>query len=184
MDKKIRVISIEKGSEGAGLFRTRLEHSDTATLVDSVVYRTGAEEEIHSVKADLVAVDVNLSCDVPELIARIRKVTGLRVMVTCDFVQPDLIYDCLRAGASGYVERYTDKKRFDQAIRDCVSGEILLPLSILGLLSTRSIFGDADAALKNILRLLANGFLLPDVSFRTGYTEQDIKRSIFLTLHN
>jgi DNA-binding NarL/FixJ family response regulator len=184
MEHKIRLIHIERNREDAVLFQRRQDGSEVSELAGTYIYHPEILKEAFPEQIDMVAVDTHLPCHMTDFIRELKnKISPAKILLTCEFVQPDLIYNCLRAGAGAYVEKYCSKDRFEQVLKDCSENMIYLPLSILGLLYAKQIIHGADARLKNILGLLSRGFLLNDVIDQTGLSEREIKRSLFLFLH-
>lgn len=184
MKNKIRLINIERSKDGAILFKQRTEDSTVVELISTHIYYPQIINEISNVDTDIIAVDIHIPCNAITFIKELKKkITPAKILLTCDFVQPDLIFNCLGAGANSYVEKYCSKNKFEQAVKDCSENLIQLPLSIMGLLYAKNILHETDAALKNIFYLLSKGFLLNDVTRQTGLSEREIKRSIFLSLH-
>jgi DNA-binding NarL/FixJ family response regulator len=185
MENKIRLITVERNQERGALLKKRTANSEILQLVDSVVYSPSIIEEISQADADVFAVDVNLPCNIASFIGDFKKkISPAKILMSCDFVQPDLLVDCLRSGASGYIERNCSKIKLEQTVMDCSENLVHLPLSIIALLYARNIIHEADSALKNLFNLLSKGFLLNDVIAKTGLSEREIKRTIFLSLHS
>lgn len=182
--EKVRVILLEKNHEESALLRKRAENFTRIQLEDIVIYHPGVLEDLSPSDADVFVVNIDLPCDISFFISEMKKkISPSKILLNCEFVQPDLIFNCLRSGAGGYVEKYCAKNKFEQAVIDCSENLVHLPLSIIGLLYARNIIHEADATLKNIFNLLSKGFLLNDVISQTGLSEREIKHTIFLSLH-
>jgi len=181
--KKVRIVLLEKNTEESVLFRNRSENFINVQLADIVIYHPRVLEELSSFDADVFAVNIDLPCNISFFISEMKKkISPSKILMACDFVQPDLIFNCLRSGASGYVEKYADKNKFEQTVLDCHENLSMLPMSILGIMYAKKIMQEADASVKMIFSLFSKGYLLNDVMVQTGLSEHEIKRSIFLSL--
>ena len=182
MNKKIRVVILERNAELVHLFERRLKNSETIQLEKIYVYNPLILEEFTATGVDIFLVDIHLPCDITSFIKEIKKkFSTSKILMNCDFVQPDLIFHCLLSGASGFTEKYTAIHKFEQAIKDCHQNLSFLPLSIFQLMLQRYAAIEKDLTLKNIFNLFSKGFLLHDVVLQTGLNEEDIKRRIFLS---
>lgn len=182
MEKKVKIINIERNEEGIILFRNRAKLSSFIELHESHIYYPDILTRLDTSGAHMIAVDIHLPCNIAAFVAELKKITTAKIIITCEFVQPDLIFNCLRSGAVGYVEKFCGKNKFEHVVTDCMDNMISLPLSIMGLYYAKNIMHEADSTFKNIFSLLSRGFLLHDVTRQTGLSEQEIKQHLFLSL--
>jgi DNA-binding NarL/FixJ family response regulator len=182
--EKVRVILLEKNNEESALLRKRSEHFIHVQLADIVIYHPRVLEELSPSDADVFVVNIDLPCDISFFISEMKKkIFPSKILMNCEFVQPDLIFNCLRSGAAGYAEKYADKNKFEQAVLDCDENLSMLPMSIFGIMYAKKIMQEADATVKMIFNLFSKGYLLNEVMVQTGLSEREIKHSIFLSLH-
>jgi DNA-binding NarL/FixJ family response regulator len=182
MNKRIRVVILERNAEQVHLFERRLKDSETIQLEKIHVYNPFVLEEFTPEGVDIFLVDIYLPCDITRFIKETkRKFSTSKILMNCDFVQPDLIFHCLLSGANGFIEKYAPINKFEQAVKDCHKNLSFLPLSIFQLMLQRYAAMEKDLILKNIFNLFSKGFLLNDVVLQTGLNEEDIKRRIFLS---
>lgn len=181
--EKIRLILLEKSNGESTLFKKRAESFFNIQLINTVIYHPHVLEEFSPADADVFAVNINLPCNISFFIGEMKKkISPSKILMTCDFVQPDLIFNCLLSGASGYLEKYCSNKKFEQTIKDCHENLAFFPLSIIGLFYERFMKKESDLLRRKIFDLLSRGFLLKDVTLHTGLSEQEIKRQIYLSL--
>lgn len=175
---KIRLIVIEQNQEESFLFQKRAKPFIEIELISTVVYYPGIIETISLNDADVVAVNIRLpriSAIVSELK---KKIHPAKILLLCEFVQPDLILECLFAGAGGYVEKCTSNKKFEQSVKDCFESTSLFPLNIVSLLYSKIMLNDGEPIRKKVFQLFSKGFLLKDVVDQTGLTEEEIRKHV------
>ena len=179
MIKKIRLLHIAANADGIDLLKQLLRNSTVAGIATAVVYYPGIGKHCFHSGCDLIALDIPLPCAHDQLIGELRAQDCPRILINCDFFQPDLILECLMAGASGFVEKDYGLEKLEQAILDCIHHGIRLPFSLSSMLFRRNDPGEENADVRRILRLLAKGYLLHDVSLQTGIEEEDIRRLLY-----
>src|SRR6185436_4787865 len=152
--EKVRIILLEKNNDESALFRKRSENFNTVQLADIVIYHPRILEELSPSDADVFAVNIDLPCNISFFISEMKKkISPSKILMVCEFVQPDLIFNCLRSGAGGYAEKFADKNKFEQTVLDCHENLSMLPLSIFGIMYAKKIMQEADATVKMIFNL-------------------------------
>jgi DNA-binding NarL/FixJ family response regulator len=145
---------------------------------------------------DVVVVDIKLpGMSGIECVAKLKaEMPGLRVLILTTYQESDLIFNCLRAGANGYLLKEMPAEELIQAIQEVHSGgapmsmqiarkvvdhfhRIKQPASDLDKLTPRE---------QEVLALLAKGFLYKEISDQLGisfHTLRNHQRSIYEKLH-
>jgi DNA-binding NarL/FixJ family response regulator len=162
------------------------------------VYATGevAVRDILSVKADVALVDINLpGMDGIECVGRLKKMMPkLQVLMLTKYEESDLIFNSLRAGASGYLLKKMVTVELVSAIEQVYAGgapmtmqiarkvvehfnQIKPPAADLEKLTPRE---------HEVLALLAKGFLYKEISDQlkiSQHTFRTHQRAIYEKLH-
>jgi DNA-binding NarL/FixJ family response regulator len=162
------------------------------------IYPTGeaAAREIPQVKPQVALVDINLpGMSGIECVSQIKKqLPKLQVLMLTKYEESDLIFNSLRAGASGYLLKKMLTVELIAAIEQVYAGgapmsmqiarkvvdhfrQIKQPASDLDKLTPRE---------QEVLALLAKGFLYKEISDRLGisfHTFRNHQRAIYEKLH-
>jgi DNA-binding NarL/FixJ family response regulator len=155
-----------------------------------------ATREVPSIKPDVALVDINLpGMDGIECVRRLKqKLPALQVLMLTKYEESDLIFNSLRAGASGYLLKKMITVELLPAIEQVHAGgapmtmqiarkvvehfnQFQPPASDLEKLSPRE---------HEVLALLAKGFLYKEISDRLGisqHTFRNHQRAIYEKLH-
>lgn len=175
---KTRLIVLEQNQEESHLFQKRAKLFSEVELINTVIYYPGITETISSTEADVVAVNIRLP-RIAEIVSELKKkIHQAKILLLCEFVQPDLILECLLAGAGGYVEKYASNKKFEQSAKNCFQSTSHLPMNIVSLLYSKFMQNESETIRKKVFQLFSRGFLLKDVIHQTGLTEEEIWREI------
>jgi DNA-binding NarL/FixJ family response regulator len=184
MENAIRLTVIERNGDGINTFSEIAENVASVQITRSFIWHPHIIEDISSFDADIFFVDSYLPCSMSDFIKGLKaKISPSKILIACEFVQPDLVVSCLRAGANGYLEKSVSPQKFEQTIRECHKRMCFLPLSIAGLLYKQFIAHEGDAIRRTIFQLLSRGFLLKEIIQMTGLSENEIKSHVFLSLH-
>ncbi|HTB81243.1 MAG TPA: response regulator transcription factor [Opitutaceae bacterium] len=165
-------------------------------------YATGeaALAGIPAEKPDVALVDINLpGMNGIELVAKLKlKLPELPMLILTSYEESGLIFDALRAGASGYLLKKTIPEELIPAIEQVRTGGA--PMSaqvarkVVGYFrqiekpaaSTHSDVQKLTAREQEILSLLAKGYLIKEISDRLGiafHTARTHLRHIYEKLH-
>ncbi|MEO8146107.1 MAG: hypothetical protein ABI723_00655 [Bacteroidia bacterium] len=183
MENKIKLVIIERSKDATTLLQRRMKDSSVIELTASFIYHPSFLEEVASFKTDIILLNINLPCDITAFIKDLKKKTPAKIILSCEFIQPDLIFNCLIAGASGYVEKYATQTTLENGIKDCFENLSFLPLNIITLFYEQYVKHETNEIRKKIFSLLSGGFHLKEVVYETGLTEREIKQHIFLSVH-
>jgi len=161
-------------------------------------YATGEEavRDIPSERPDVVLVDINLpGMSGIECVAKLKtQIPALQMLMLTTYEERDLIFNSLRAGASGYLLKKVLAAELIQAIEDVHAGgapmsmqiarkvvdhfhRIRQPASEMEKLSKRE---------QEVLALLAEGFLYKEISDRLGISMSTVRthlQRIYEKLH-
>jgi DNA-binding NarL/FixJ family response regulator len=167
-------------------------------------YGTGeaALAGIPAQKPDIVLVDINLpGMDGIELIAKLKlKLPELPMLILTTYEESTLIFNALRAGASGYLLKKAIPEELVSAIEEVLAGGAPLSLQVARkvvsyfreLENQKSGAGAAAAVQKltareqEILAFLAKGYLIKEISDQLGITFHTARthiRNIYEKLH-
>jgi DNA-binding NarL/FixJ family response regulator len=125
------VISVVVADDQAlvrGGFRLMLDAPEDLEVVAEAEDGIEAVEQVRAHRPDVVLMDVRM----PRLdgIAATRRIVGealpTRVLVLTTFDQDEIVYDALRAGASGFLLKTVPPARLIDAVRVVAAGEALL----------------------------------------------------------
>jgi DNA-binding NarL/FixJ family response regulator len=155
-----------------------------------------AVRDIPSQKPDVALVDINLpGINGIGCVARLKtRLPSLQVLMLTRYEQSDLIFDSIRAGASGYLLKHTPANELIQAIEQVHAGgapmtmqiarkviehfrEIPQPTSELEKLTTRE---------QEVLALLAKGYLYKEIADELKISINTLRnhlRTIYDKLH-
>jgi two-component system response regulator DevR len=153
--------------------------------VPDLVERTGP---------DIVLLDARLP-DVsgPEVCRRLRgSHPGTRVIIVTTFSDDDLVDECIRAGARGFVVKDVEQFSLKQSIRAVHRGEGVIAPSIAGRILDRMRVLNATAEPSrpslnrvqvHILRLISEGFSNREIAVQVHLSENTVKSHVQEIFH-
>jgi DNA-binding NarL/FixJ family response regulator len=155
-----------------------------------------ALSDLPSQKPDVALVDINLpGMSGIECVAKLKaQLPQLQVLMLTRYEQSDLIFDSIRAGASGYLLRHTSAEELIQAVEQVHAGgapmtmqiarkvinhfrQIRKPVSEVEKLTPRE---------QEVLSLLAKGYFYKEIADQLGITINTLRnhlRTIYEKLH-
>src|SRR5215469_1166006 len=158
-----------------------------------------AEAAVHDLpkqKPDVALVDINLpGMNGIECVAKLKtQLPQLQVLMLTRYEQSDMIFDSIRAGASGYLLKHTSAAELIQAVEQVHSGgapmtmqiarkvinhfqQIQKPACDVEKLTTRE---------QEVLNLLAKGYLYKEIASQLGISINTLRnhlRTIYDKLH-
>lgn len=162
------------------------------------VYSTGesAVRDIPSLKPEVALVDINLpKISGIECVARLKKIMpGIQVLMLTKYEERDLIFNSLRAGASGYLLKKMLTVELISAIEQVLAGGAPMSMQIARkvvehfnqLKPTTTGLEKLTFREQEVLALLAQGFLYKEISARlqiSFHTFRNHQRAIYEKLH-
>jgi len=168
----------------------------------AAVYHT-AEAALTAIpveKPDVALVDINLpGMNGIELVVKLKmKLPNLQILILTNYEESNLIFDALRAGASGYLLKKAIPEELIQAIEEVHTGGS--PMSFQVARKVVSFFRHLErptetvpsavqhlsAREQEILALLAKGYLIKEISDQLGIAFHTVRthlRNIYEKLH-
>lgn len=155
-----------------------------------------ALEKFPSLHPDVVLMDICLpGISGIECTARLKAVLpGTQILVVTVYTDNEHLFDALKAGASGYLLKCTDREELIESIREVMSGGAPMSGSIARRVieafhapaPTPVTEGQLSPREQEILALLAQGLVAKDVARETGLSYQTVRvhlRNIYEKLH-
>lgn len=109
-----------------------LEAQSDFTVVGEAGNGEKAVEQARKLRPDVVLMDLRMP--LLDGVEATRQITdaalGIRVIALTTFDDDDLVFDCLRAGAVGYLLKATSPESLTSAIRRVIQGESILDPSV------------------------------------------------------
>jgi len=140
----------------------------------------------------IVVLDITLpGINILSLISASKKIRpDIDFIISSAWVQYDWVYQCLCAGASGYVNKFVVKQQLLKTINEIYFGQAQMSLQMAQLirdehaLQSGSIFTQIQS---QIIKLFANGFSHSNVSEALNKTNVEVQfqiRNIYNVLHH
>jgi len=155
-----------------------------------------AVRDLPSQKPDVALVDINLpGMNGIECVAKLKaQLPQLQVLMLTRYEQSDLIFDSIRAGASGYLLKHTPAAELIQAVEQVHAGGAPMTMQIARKVINhfRQIQQPASDVEKltpreqEVLTLLARGYLYKEIADHLGITLNTLRnhlRAIYEKLH-
>lgn len=170
---------------------TRQELAKLITETEGLSFLSGygsgeaALEHLPKEKPDAVLVDINLpGMNGVECVSRLRKIIpGLRVLILTTYEQSDVIFNALRAGASGYLVKNLPSSELTDALKSvCAGGS---PMSVQVARKVVEFFHEPPTSSKEIdaltererevLALLASGLRYKEIADKLNVTMHTVR---------
>jgi DNA-binding NarL/FixJ family response regulator len=145
---------------------------------------------------DVVVVDIKLpGMSGIECVAKLKAaMPGLRVLILTTYQESDLIFNCLRAGANGYLLKDMPAAELIQAIQEVQAGGAPMSMQIARKVvayfheakTSESETANLTQREQEILALLAQGYLYKEIADKLGIALNTVKhhqRIIYEKLH-
>jgi DNA-binding NarL/FixJ family response regulator len=173
-----------------------LQHEPRLRCLAAYASGEAALSGIPAEKPDVALVDINLpGMDGIELVAKLKlKLPGLQMLILTSYEESALIFNALRAGASGYLLKKAIPEELIPAIEQVHAGGAPMSAQV-----ARKVVGyfrqpvripsdvqKLTAREQEILSLLAKGYLIKEISDRLGiafHTARTHLRHIYEKLH-
>jgi DNA-binding NarL/FixJ family response regulator len=192
----IRVCLVEDHAATREGFLKLLRHSPDIVCMGAYESAEQAEKEIPSILPDVVLMDINLTGKSGiECVAKLKRICPLiNWIILTTHEDTDLIFDALRAGASGYLLKRTAPEELISAIKDVHQGGAPMSIKIARRVVThfhqtkeRSADAEKLSARENeILSYLAKGLAYKQIADHLGLSPHTVNnhlRKIYGKLH-
>jgi len=173
-----------------------VSNSDGFLLLSTYPNAETAQKNIAAERPQLVIMDINL----PGIsgIECIRKIKGdcpgTQFMMYTIFEDDDKVFEALEAGASGYLLKKTPKEKIMEALRELYEGgspmSTQIARKVIQSFQRKNQLNEESNLLtpkeKEVLQLLAKGFLYKEISEKLNITLNTVKQHIhrtYLKLH-
>jgi DNA-binding NarL/FixJ family response regulator len=155
-----------------------------------------AVRDLPSQKPDVALVDIHLpGMNGIECVARLKaQLPQLQVLMLTRYEQSDMIFESIRAGASGYLLKHTSAAELVQAVEQIHAGGAPMTMQIARkfinyfqqLQKPASELGNLTPREREVLNLLARGYLYKEIADSLGISINTLRnhlRTIYDKLH-
>jgi len=196
MDKPITVSIVEDVRGTRDNLVALFSHAPRLRCLNTYATGEDAVRGIPADKPDVALVDINLpGMSGIECVAKLKaQVPELQVLMLTTYEETGLIFDSLRAGASGYLLKNMPTDELLQAVEQVHAGGAPMSMQIARkvvehfhlIQQPKSDMEQLTPREQEILALLAEGFLYKEIGDRVGVTLNTVKRhlhAIYEKLH-
>ncbi|HZT22203.1 MAG TPA: response regulator transcription factor [Verrucomicrobiae bacterium] len=165
-----------------------LGHAPGLRCVGAYANAEEALREIPVQKPDVVLMDINLGgLSGIECVARLKaRLPQTQILMLTTYDDGDLIFNSLRAGANGYLLKNMRQEELVEAVRQVQAGGAPMSLSIARKVidyfhraeSPSPAVHHLTARERDILRLLAQGYLYKEIADRLGISMSTVRTHI------
>ena len=192
----IKISIVEDNSDMRESVAVLLNQAPGLRCVSTYASAEAAVRDLPSQKPDVALVDINLpGMNGIECVAKLKaQLPQLQVLMLTRYEQSDLIFDSIRAGASGYLLKHTPAAELIQAVEQVHAGGAPMTMQIARKVINhfRQIQQPASDVEKltpreqEVLTLLARGYLYKEIADHLGITLNTLRnhlRAIYEKLH-
>jgi DNA-binding NarL/FixJ family response regulator len=175
-----------------GGFRMILDAQEDVEVVGEAEDGREAVERARELQPDVVLMDVRMP--VLDGIQATRRIVDqqlrARVLILTTFDQDEIVYDAMKAGASGFLLKSAPPARLVEAVRTVAEGDALLAPSITRRLVEQFVgrprpgdgvpaaLGDLTDREREVLILIANGLSNGEIAARLVVSEATVKTHV------
>jgi DNA-binding NarL/FixJ family response regulator len=190
----IRIVIVDDHEMVREGLRTILQPETDFEIVGETGLGEAVPELVERTGPDIVLLDARLP-DVsgPEVCRRLRgSHPGVRAIIVTTFSDDDLVDECIRAGARGFVVKDVEQFSLKQSIRAVHRGEGVIAPSIAGRILDRMRVQNAAAEPSrpslnqvqiHILRLISEGFSNREIAAQVHLSENTVKSHVQEIFH-
>ncbi len=190
----IRIVIVDDHEMVREGLRTILQPEADFEIVGETGLGEAVPELVERTGPDIVLLDARLP-DVsgPEVCRRLRgSHPGVRAIIVTTFSDDDLVDECIRAGARGFVVKDVEQFSLKQSIRAVHRGEGVIAPSIAGRILDRMRVQNAAAEPSrpslnqvqiHILRLISEGFSNREIAAQVHLSENTVKSHVQEIFH-
>ena len=192
----IKVCIVEDNADMRESVALALNQAPGLRCVSTYATAEAAVRDVPSQKPDVALVDIHLpGMNGIECVARLKaRLPQLQVLMLTRYEQSDMIFDSIRAGASGYLLKHTPANELIQAVEQVHSGGAPMTMQV-----ARKVINHFQKIQKpssdvekltlreqEVLNLLAKGYLYKEIADHLGITINTLRnhlRTIYDKLH-
>ena len=192
----IKVCIVEDNADMREGVAQVLNQAPGLRCVSTYASAEAAVHDLPSQKPDVALVDIHLpGMNGIECVARLKaQLPQLQVLMLTRYEQSDMIFDSIRAGASGYLLKHTPAAELVQAVEQIHSGGAPMTMQIARkfinyfqqLQKPASEVGNLTPREREVLNLLARGYLYKEIADNLGISINTLRnhlRTIYDKLH-
>ena len=192
----IKVCIVEDNADMRESVALLLNQAPGLRCVSTYATAEAAVRDVPSQKPDVALVDIHLpGMNGIECVAKLKaRLPQLQVLMLTRYEQSDMIFDSIRAGASGYLLKHTPAAELIQAVEQVHSGGAPMTMQV-----ARKVINHFQKIQKpssdvekltlreqEVLNLLAKGYLYKEIADHLGITINTLRnhlRTIYDKLH-
>src|SRR5215813_6385705 len=192
----IKVCIVEDNADMRESVALALNQAPGLRCVSTYATAEAAVRDVPSQKPDVALVDIHLpGMNGIECVAKLKaRLPQLQVLMLTRYEQSDMIFDSIRAGASGYLLKHTPANELIQAVEQVHSGGAPMTMQV-----ARKVINHFQKIQKpssevekltlreqEVLNLLAKGYLYKEIADHLGITINTLRnhlRTIYDKLH-
>jgi two-component system response regulator DevR len=190
----IRVVIVDDHEMVREGLRTILQSEPDLEVVGDTGLGEAVPDLVERTKPDIVLLDARLpDVNGPEVCRRLRSShPAVRVIIVTTFSDDDLVDECIRAGARGFVVKDVEKFSLKQSVRAVHRGGGAIAPAIAGRILDRIRVQTATAAPSQptftpvqtqILRLISEGFSNREIAAQVHLSENTVKSHVQEIFH-
>lgn len=190
----IRVVIVDDHEMVREGLRTILQSEPDLEVVGDTGLGEAVPDLVERTEPDIVLLDARLpDVNGPEVCRRLRgSHPAVRVIIVTTFSDDDLVDECIRAGARGFVVKDVEKFSLKQSVRAVHRGEGAIAPSIAGRILDRIRVQTATAepsqptftpVQTQILRLISEGFSNREIAAQVHLSENTVKSHVQEIFH-
>jgi DNA-binding NarL/FixJ family response regulator len=192
----IKISIVEDNADMRESVALLLNQTSGLRCVSSYASAEAAVKDLSAHKPDVALVDIHLpGMNGIECVARLKaQLPDLQVLMLTRYEQSDMIFDSIRAGASGYLLKHTSGPELVQAVEQVHAGGAPMTMQIARkVISHFQQFQKPASELEKltpreqeVLALLAKGYLYKEIADQLGiaiHTLRNHLRAIYDKLH-
>jgi len=186
--EKIKVSIVEDIDEVRESVGKLILGSDQFSLISSFTNAEQAEKHLPNEQVDIVIMDISLPGKSGiECLQKIKeKCTGTQFIMYTIFEDDQKVFEALEAGASGYLLKKTPKEKILEFLKELHEGgspmSTQIARKVIEAFQRRKTISEEEKSLtkkeKEVLDLLAKGFLYKEIADRLFITVNTVKQHI------
>src|SRR6266852_3826296 len=186
--ERIRILIVDDHEMVREGLMAMLQSEPDFEVVGQTGYGAAVLELVESSRPDVVLLDARLpDLSGVEVCRRlVRTHPAIAVVILTTYTDPDLVQECIQAGARGYVVKDVERFSLKESIRAVYRGQSVLAPQVAGQVieraRTRQTAGSRRAALSasqvSILRLISRGHSNREIAAEVHLSENTVKTHV------